>query len=269
MDYLLFTLTNEMDGVYRYESGTNGSHFYSPCLNSATASPDILNHYIGHPITIDNIRDEMHYLCEQLSPRVTVLLQTVSDIEFPLRGKDENYKNRLALNKLAEALADEFPGRVKLIDIRKYAKYPGDFFEPVANHFNRAIGYSLAMDVLRAMGMENQEKSAKAAKEHIPQNAIANSNQVDGNTVSSRIYLQNGVLHLFVQAENASMRFRATFWRDRMKIAVVSLKNGVESSVNVDKPGTYRATVAVYRGKEKLGSFKTGRLNYTAINCFA
>lgn len=157
LDWLLITFTLECE-MYKYTNTKTGKRFYASKLTPMVVEPGFLEDYTETRITPEVIYEEISNLCRKLAPNVKIIIQTVTDLVFELPGKNQDYYDRIECNKVAERLERE-NSNVFLVDIRKYACNTSDFFDSTPNHYNRAIGYKLAMDILGIMGIGKTDAS--------------------------------------------------------------------------------------------------------------
>ncbi len=272
--YILITLQSEIDN-YKYISKSTGSYFFSPKIDLSKESEDIAKEYEESKVTYEDIFEEMSYLCEHLSPNTKVLLQTISEVEFPQKGKDRNYYERIKLNKIAESLAEKFK-QIILIDIRKYAKSAADFFDPVANHYNRMIGFAIAKEILNLMDIEKENDSAtekgKNVSDSIPKNARTENIKIKGinSDIGTAVtYIRNGIFYIILNlSEPQKYSIRYTARRNRCIEAVSDITDDNKYSVNVSRPGKWSALIDLFDKNEGycLGTWVSTVINYNEYN---
>lgn len=148
--YLLLSLYDE-NLNYKYFNPDTNSIFYSPKLDE---NCDYCKKLISTPVSLQDIKSELTNLILNVPHDSTIFILTLSEIVFKSNGKDSNYKYSVESNHLLEELAAKYTN-IKLIDIRKYAKYETDFFEPVRKHYNREIGFYLASDIITNVHKDN------------------------------------------------------------------------------------------------------------------
>lgn len=264
-DAVLVNLGSELS-FCKYTSSVDGSYFFSQELTGDTASAEILREYIPSPVTPEDVLREISFLCNHLPEHTILLIQTVAETEFPVKGRDRNYHDRIRINQLSEELAARFQ-RIRLIEIRDLAKHPSDFFNPWAYHFNRAIGYELAMRVCRCLGWKEDVETAQPA-DAVPDNAISRTLLLDGYRFHYTLFLRNGKLHITVETDSnpiSACSFR--FWCGRSLEYASEPSAECACSLRIDVPGRWKVCVEVQIGGKQL-TFTTEEIDYNAYNYF-
>lgn len=269
LDYLLITLSME-SRFYKYSNKNTGEHFYSGKLSNDSTDEYFLANYEETDITLDDIYNEMSILLNNLERHVTVVMVTVPEVEFKVRGKDKDYFWRIELNKVTEKLAAEH-SNLKLIDMRKYAKTDSDFFDPVPNHYNRSIGFSIANDILSLM---NANRSTECSTEtnnnkylDIPQNALRKSETLkSGKTITSLFYIVNGQIYFSIEGiSNKEADINVTLYKDRLRI--YQEFGECKFSINVPGIGHYFVTYTIHDNSNNADHvFYIGKIDYNEFN---
>jgi FkbH-like protein len=275
-DYLLVTLDYEAS-IWKYTSKTEQSWFYSIRLDKTTAHESIFDDYTETAITFDDIEAELRYICEHISKGTTLLIQTIPEVEFQTKGKDTNYYQRLKLNKLTENLTKEYEN-LQLIDIRRYAKVPADFYDQVSNHFNRSVGFSVANEILQIMGVTEKKEShtdANAKTTAPPANAVRYKNGVSGNTVDVPeyvAYIRNGVFSVEITMPNRELyEFKYEFWRGRYIETHTEFVSELVYRLNINKAGLWFVKVFIKKRDDPLCTYSFGSpsIDYSQFNYIA
>ncbi len=268
-DYVLITLQG-IDGIKKYISKENSSYFYSVPVNRENTDQSIFDDYDPHIVSLDDIESELSYICEHLSYNTKLFIQTVPDVEFPTKGKDSDYCSRIEQNKIAEKIAQEHRN-VQLIDIRKYAKSPTDFFEFVPNHYNRNIGYFLAEEIIEYMGINlHSYNSDYKSSEKIPNNAVVKEFSIPASDDVCKVttYIVNGIFNVDIQLSRSEKYLvQCTVIRNRFNEFVSEITNQMHYEVNVSKVGRWFAKNVIYdMNKMVICDFSTPAINYTQYN---
>lgn len=273
LDYLLITLSME-SRFYKYsnKNGT-GEHFYSGKLHNDSINEQFSANYEETEITIDDIYNEMSVLLNNLEKHVTVVMVTVPEVEFKVRGKDKDYFWRIELNKVTEKLATEH-SNLKLIDMRKYAKADSDFFDPVPNHYNRSIGFALANDILTLMNVnKTDECTSVVAKNNkcldvIPKNALRKTETLkSGKNITSLFYIVNGQIHFSIDGVSSKEAdIDITLHKDRLN--VYQEHGACDFSINVPGIGCYFVTYSIHEISDNADHvvFHTNKIDYNEFN---
>lgn len=172
---------------------------------------------------------------------------TVPEVEFPSLGKNQEYYERIELNKVAEKLAKNH-NNVYIIDIRKYAKESSDFFDTVSNHYNRAIGNMLADDILNHIfGSVQHEAAAKKIHEDLESRASCVTQKiVPLGDVKISSCITNGEYYCEVTLDNAKdYQYSFTIVRDRFIENTTSYSDDNTLKFNVNKIGKWRVVVNI------------------------
>ena len=205
-DYLLITLDREWNTL-KYVNGDNSTFYSQVLLTESNCSKDILETYKCTQISIDDIEKELRVLLSKTENFLRVLIMTLPEVVFPSIGEDDNYKWRLKLNKLVEVLETEYIN-CDLVDIRKYAREPADFFDLSSNHYNRQIGYLLSQDILKLIGNDDD------SKHFFDNQSLETSTRLSLKTnINVRIKntLINGVLSTFLEIDGFDGKCEITY----------------------------------------------------------
>lgn len=240
-DYLLISLINECTN-YRYFNPHNNTIFYSRKIDSNLVN---LNQFVESPVTLDDIKVELHNLITNIPQNAVLFILTSSEIIFKARGKDYDYDYSILSNKILDEFASKFKN-IKLIDIRKYAKYESDFFEPVRNHYNREIGYHLAHDVINHINSTNGSTN-NIIKDKLPNNYISGTLFIENTNVYLEyiFYICNFKLHFElknIQKLNNEYSINLKLHRYREELLSV-----FEHTIDIDiyVKGDYRVVVTL------------------------
>lgn len=254
---LLISFTNELD-MFKYTFKSNPElYFYS-------ARNDDNQELVPSQITVEDVYKEISCLAQALKETTRIFILTVAEVEFKTKGKDKNYYDRINLNQITEKLAAE-NSNIILLDIRDYAKYDSDFFEDIANHYNRSIGYAISQKLLSYF--DNNSECEEQKKEIIPKDAIVK--QIKNNNIdfSYTKFIINGELNLHINIENNndSLTFEYTLFADRFLISKdVSTNNKIK--INLTRPANYWFWVKIFNKEKELAFFETNRISYSKFN---
>lgn len=262
-DFIFITLAFELE-MFKYTDNEN-HYFYSKPLDTSTASTEILS-YSKQKVTVDDIYNEITFLCKKIKKSSKILLLTVPEVVFPSLGENIDYKNRLEINAVTDRLYKENKN-VELIDIREYAKFPSDFFDNSANHYNRIIGYSLANDVLKKIGFE--QKNIKLPQNHVPANAIKQTILVENkNSINLCLYILNSQLSLTLsgkEVENYEIKYE--IFRNRLKESTIEFSNKKSIKINIARAGKWWVRISFKSIQNKTVTiFGSKNIDYNFIN---
>ena len=271
-DYLLISFINELEAFKCISRDNPGRFFYS------SEADNLPEGWIPERISCNDLYREISFLAERLRNKTRIFILTSPEVVFEIRGRDGDYQNRISSNKTAERLARE-NDNVSLLDIRKYARHESDFFETMANHYNRAIGYACARDLISQIkgqktAAEPDSASAAAPEASLPANAITRKIPVKDYDISCAFYIRNSELHFAVNCAGLTgVSFAFRVFCNRYEICRI---NGRESrfSMNVTNPGVYHVKAEIRRDwkignifrRRRLCAFDSGRINYSAFN---
>ena len=275
--YILITLDGESD-TYKYapvdpENGDGGCFYIKRVLNSKNASGKILESYKGSKLTFQELESEISFFLDNIQEGTELLLMTVPEVVFPGVGEDDNYRERLELNKVAERLAQDH-SNVHLIDIRKYAKSPADFFDTVSNHYNRAIGNSIAREILDYIGKNaGEDKNSSSGQisnidnppEYALKKEIAPEKDRKGTLT---VFIRNGTLAADYSSDNTGdYEYFFTFVRDRFIESRTEWTESPRAFISVNKLGRWRVNLMIRRKgeEEPLLSEDSDGIDYSSI----
>ena len=272
-DYLLISFINELE-AFKYTSKDNADrYFYSSKIDNLSAD------WIPKRISCEDLYNEISLLAERLRDKTKIFILTSPEVVFEVRGQDGDYRNRLSSNKTAERLAQE-NANISLLDIRKYAQHESDFFETFANHYNRAIGYACASDLISQITGENTTAEPGSAiatatpDVPLPANALTRKVSHQDYDIRCTLYIRNSELHFAVKCDKITgVSFSFRVYCDLYEICRIDGKER-SFSMNVTNPGIYHVHTEILRDrkfgnifrKRRICSFDTGRINYSEFN---
>ncbi len=272
-DYILITLQG-IEGIRKYKSKATGSYFYSLPVGRNNADEKFLEDYICLKVTSRDMEEELSYICEHLSSNTTLLLQTLPEVEFPQKGKDADYYSRIEQNIVADKITKKYQNAT-LIDIRKYAKLPMDFFEPIPAHYNRNIGYFLASDIIDIMGLDKEGKKGQTnsynAQDIIPDYAINQDFNFPEAGISCKIvtYILNGVFTAHIKMKNkGEYLFQYTLWQNRQIKFISELSSNQIFKANIFDEGLWCVNISFVNPENQLQicKFTSRSINLYAAN---
>ncbi len=273
--YILITLQGT-ENMKKYVSKDSKSYFYSIKINKMNADiAAVLNEYDEFPIEYEDMMNDLSYICDHLPSGTKLLMQTLPEVEFPQKGKDRDFYYRKEENRVAEDLAEKYPDVICLIDIRKYAKSPTDFFEPIPNHYNRNIGYFLAEDILNIMGLNaskiQHEDNLSNNEDMIPDNAVVQDFPIPGSEDKCTIvtYIVNGIFTADVKLNHPEKYLiQCTVMRNRFNEFTSEIVKRSHYEINVLNTGRWKVAVAIYNAGNQMliSNFSTAPINYTKYN---
>ncbi len=198
--FILITLLG-IEHMRKYKSKKRALIFIlcSLLIKEEDVDSSFFSEYSPIEISSDDIFNELAYVCEHLSEKTKLLIQTVPEVEFPEFGQDISFFHRIEQNKIIEKLALKYEC-VNLIDIRKYAKISTDFFDPLPQHYNRNIAQLLAEDVLDIIGISNRKSNITSNDQKIiPQNAVIQEFEITNMTDKCIVttYILNGIIYRY------------------------------------------------------------------------
>lgn len=239
-DYVLISLDSEMK-FFRYSA--DGHSFFSVQLSEASASAGLLSRYAERPVTYEDIARSLDCICRHLAQNTTLLIQLIPEVEFPGKGRDQNYRDRKKLNEIALRLS-EVHRNVRLIDIRKYAKTTTDFYNTSSSHYNRSIGYELAQEVLRCMGIQGDVP--QQTEQAPPANAVHDAFDLDGVPLRCSSWIRNGVFHIQLEDfEGTGWHVTYEFLRGRLIEYRSDPVLNASMELRIDRPGCWRVRLQV------------------------
>ncbi|MGN0613645.1 MAG: HAD-IIIC family phosphatase, partial [Porcipelethomonas sp.] len=269
IDYLLITLTNE-DNVWKYESKSTKKCFYVYSkLNGTNAKAEVLNDYVGRKINQDDIFSELDFICKTLPRRTKLFVTNISEVMFSRKGPDENYRYRIESNRRLDELSKKY-SNLTIIDLKKYACNESDFFEQVANHYNRAIGYKVSQDILKEIGVKSENDSTADSKKHsILKCGLKRKKYTIGSEeINVEFFLTNGTLYLDIQNKNNRFSYDVQLFRNRFCIAEFNVGTEGKTKFNIDKPGVYFFGITPMENDTEYNIIWTEKISYSDINYF-
>ena len=265
-DYILISLDSEMK-FYRYSYG--GHFFFSVELDSSNALDEILNKYEKRPISYSDIEEALEVICKNLSKGTTLLIQLLPDVIFSSKGKDQNYEQRIYLNKLAEKFSNKYEN-IRLIDIRKYAKTEMDFFNSSSSHYNRSIGYQLARNIISIMGLNESENYVEDNEDEktIPKNAVVDCFGEKSEIICTT-YIVNGMLYINMSRDVID-NYDVSYDFIRNRLIESRQQNVVDEQfhVRINRPGYWKVGIHFISKCFNQKSFysETALINYNSRN---
>ena len=271
-NYVLITFIGLFD-TKKYERKDNGSYFFSVTLNKDNADNSVLDNYRCLQLSREDIIKEISYICEHLSKNTKLLILTAPELEFPSKGKDEDYFRRQELNKIAYELSEKYKC-IHLININKFATSPADFFEPIPEHYNRSVGYYLADEILNYMGIINtsyKETAAKPVSKKYPDNAVIQNFNITGSNENCKIiiYILNGRFFVDVQLDRPEKYLiQCTIIRGRWNEFVSEKGKQYKFDISVERIGIYRVRINVFDllGQNCICNLWTVPIDYSKFN---
>ncbi|WP_406546004.1 HAD-IIIC family phosphatase [Succinimonas sp.] len=270
VNYLLISFINELT-CFKYSFKDDpGRYFYSAKIK------DCDTRLAEQKISPDDLYNEMAALAAHLSGKTVIFILISPEVVFSIKGKNADYYDRINSNLVAEKLAREY-SNIKLIDIRKYARQESDFFETVVNHYNRAIGYACARDLLEQISGNGSAISLDDAREpeppKIPANALTSKVKSKNYDISYTLYIRNAELHFSVSSQDLSdVNYDFRVYCNRYEICRIS-SDKPEFTINVAIPGMYFVHTVISRNtaqekskKDIVCFFFTGKLSYSEYN---
>ena len=276
--YILITLDGEMD-AYKYTSKKDGKSFYiKRKLDASNSVPEILDEYSGEKVKMEDIEQELSYFAENLPKETKLLLMTIPETEFPILGKDANYRERIELNKVAERLEDKYDN-IHLIDVRKYAKSPADFFDSCSNHYNRAIGNKIATEILEFIFGRSGSESAIVLEQEdnltgsLPDNAhITKVLSGDFTGFGTNVFIRNGLMVSRVVVPDGKKEkdyeYKHVFIRGRFIENDFDWNSSSTQYLNVNKTGEWRSFIYIREknNPEKMHKVKSRIIDFRINN---
>ncbi len=263
--YILITLLGT-DDMYKYKSKNGGAYFFSYPLDKSNARPSIFDDYEITEITDGDISEELSYVCEHLSNGTKLLILTAPEIEFPSRSKQDRDR-RLQFNKIAERLAEKYPC-VHLIDIRKYAKLPTDFIDPIPEHYNRNIAFLLGNEILEYVGVKSADNKCAKLKDwdDIPDNAVIQQFGLPDSDKKCKVttFIRNGMFSVnseFPNSDDYTVEY--TIICNRYNVYTSERLKEKKQRFNVAEAGLWKAKVVVFNAAGKVCEFVTAPINYS------
>lgn len=263
-NYLLLSLYDEYLN-YKYLNPNTNSIFYSPKLNE---NYEYNKKLIGAPVTLQDIKTELINLILNVPHNAIIFILTSSEVIFKSKGEDFNYKYSVESNRILEELAVKY-SNIKLIDIRKYAKYETDFFEPVRNHYNREIGYYLASDIIKEVFNDNRctsESETASLPEKYIEDTIIICDKSDIK-LDYIFYICNFKLYFelknYNNLKNQGYDFLIKLFSDRYEILSTD-----SYTINADifLNGNFRVEVLLIKNNEVISKVITSKIEFSINN---
>jgi len=263
VDYLLLSFINEFT-CYKYVFREDyRKYFYSSKIQNFDSS------LTETKISPDDLYNEMAALAAGLAKSTVIFILTAPEVVFSIRGKDADYEERIKSNLIAEKLAAQYPN-IRLIDIRKYARYESDFFEKVANHYNREIGYACAKEILDEVfggTADNTQNGTSDKALTIPANAVSGTVRNNlGCRIGYTMFIRNSELHFALdcpELHDVSFDFRV--FCNRYEVCDINSDKNT-FIMNVSAPGVYYIHGNILRSNESVCFFASGKINYSQFN---
>lgn len=262
--YVLVCMNSEML-QRKYISKDGKKWFYSGKLNNENTTEEFLKSFDEHPITYEDVENEMVFLLEHIPSSTKLLFLTSTEVVFPALGKDKNYYQRVRLNEIVERLTEKY-SNVELLDLRKYATSTSDFVDSIAAHYNREISYKLAWDVMCRLENKNSDVQQMQGTER--HNIVENDFLVDADFhVKTRTYIVNGVLYCdLTGTPNTISEYEISYeiWRNRFIEAIGTVQDN-HLRINVNKAGKWKIVFSYNDGLKEY-VLQTGVIDYTYEN---
>jgi len=263
---------NELS-FYKYvKKDGSGQHFYTDKLTEMNANTDILEQYVETQVTADDIYTELCFISDHLDGKLVIL--TLPDYERLDAGKDREYWDRLKLNEVAERVATE-KDNILLLDMRKYMRSPADSYDGNIAHYNREIGWKIALGLIELMGVRSQA-IAPSLPSTAPKNAVRSKENVQSSDLADTpeyvAFIRNGYFHIncaISHPERYEVRYVCRL--DRRVIENTEYASIFDFKRALTQPGRYWATVYVrpVADPSKEYRFNTAKIlfsEYVAVN---
>ena len=265
VDYLLISFINELQCCKYTFRKDSSRYFYSSRIENFKN-----RNWKEQNISPEDLYHEISVLASGLGNAVTIFILISPEVVFESKGRNIDYEQRIKSNLIAEKLAAQY-SNIRLVDIRKYARYESDFFEKVVNHYNREIGYACAKEITEMItGRFSESRGAVKASsgaEKIPtgagRRAVKNSLNAD---IRYTVYIRNSELYFEVRCDELQgVSFAYRVYCDRYEVCRVnSDKNSL--TMNLSVPGEYSVSASIIRKGRSICSFSTGKINYSEFN---
>ena len=266
-DAILITLDHEWMG-YKYISKSDQSYFYTRTkLDTTTATEKILNEYSCEKLTTDDIYSELDFLLSNLSKNTKLIILTVPEVEFPGQGKDLAYTKHVEMTRITFELQSAHEN-LQIVDIRKYAKTPMDFFEYVSNHYNRDIGYKVSNDILSFLGGQNIKKQTKDNLSDPPENTFRKEIVTDFfGKVIIETYIRNFQLITKVLCEKDNdVTYSFKIIKNRYEEFIKDFSKDNYIVINLHGPGRYKTEISINDSVNRNIKLHSPVVPFTEIN---
>ena len=258
--YLLVSAMNEDEiWVNTYE---NIKFYTSSQLSIENATIEFLEKVESRPICTTDIYNEIEFLCKNISKKMKIIFLNNSEVEFATKGKDLNYNFRLKTNEILEELSSIHKNLI-LIDFNKFAANEFDFFDEKINHYNREIGYKIAQEIAKIIGMNESKK--------ISENKSVINKKICFNNESEILFksiLENGNLQININLSN--------FTKNRLALVVLRNRNiywesdileKIDKNLAISTIGIYDFVVKIFDlAKKEIFSIKIDGYPFTQYN---
>jgi|GEM_PF-418436 len=261
VDYLLISLVGEFN-IWKYTRKDNPDIcFYASRPDPKVISSDLLDNFTAARVSDDDILREMRYLADHFEG--TLIILTAPEYQIPGQGESEEYWARIRLNKAAEILAAE-KANIRLLDMRHYMNSAADSLDGTPSHYNRQVGYKLAMGLLELMG-------ERAGKEEVrnepPSNAVRRKSPINPTRTDDEpeyvAYIRNGYFHCEITIANTQKyEFKFIYRLGRKTLEETGYIADAHFRRALTHTGDYWVTVSV---REKGNPFKEYRFHTTRI----
>lgn len=265
-DYVLISL-DEALGFLKYSR--DGHSFFSKELTPDSADEQILREYEKSPVTCEDVRRALTVIADNLKG-ATLLIMNNPEVEFPIKGRNSDYRRRAELNRMAEEFSR---GRenVRIIDIRNYAKSPTDFYDTYAGHFNRNIAYRVSRDIIRLIAPQQDPEGAASLFEGNHRKKTEQLITDESVTIETAIGLTNGTLTFGISETGEGGELTGCGFDYEIycgNIRELFLENSSEAciSMNCDQPGDYRVSFAIRRGDSVIHRGVSEKIEYSEYN---
>jgi FkbH-like protein len=237
---------------------------------SSAVGEEVFDEWEVLPYDDSAVEDSLQFICDNLPHNVTLLVMTCSELIFPEKGKDEDWKRRCSLNSICERIAERNEN-VRLIDTRVYVKNKNDIqSDEFVHHLQRTAQFNIADDVLRVMGLIPRETG-----NDIPANIkvceeILSESGLKPDNLSFKVYIINGVFNMVLNLDRTcDFEYKFT-----LKIGIIIEFDGewtgdTNFQYNLPKFGDWRLTVSIRKASgtdtEELYKFITRTLEYGIV----
>ena len=251
-DYIVVSLDSEM-GFFKYSNGDDS--FYAPNLSARQASPLLLKEYRKTKITYADIEESLRTISDEMPNGISLVIVLIPEVEFPLKGRDENYHDRLRLNEIAINL-EKKRRNVVTVNLGRYAKSPADFYNEASSHYNRSIGFEIARDIVELIGSKVESGQmptvSSAYEEMLP---------FDKGALICRTSIVNGRFHLNI-SHTIGMEVMVEIRCGHESFFGPTVWDGNDVSVRVEQPGYWHAVICVDDEVRETSSFDYSSRNY-------
>lgn len=265
-DYVLISL-DEALSFYKYSY--DGHCFYSKKLTEQSAQKDILRNYTEEPVSYEDLENALEIIASHMKS-ATLLILLNPDTEFPVVGKNSDYRKRLRLNRMAEEFSSK-KDNVRIIDIRKYTRSSTDFYDLYAGHFIRSVAYRVAGDIVQLIAHESEHGNSPNLLhgKSVARNVTLNLNNSVNLEIS--VGIRNGLLTLAVRDEQGAggldeCTFDYEIYCGSIRENLVSNTGKQSIQMNCRQPGIYYGVVTVHAADGSEFKYSSESLNYTGFN---